>query len=116
MHFCRLYFKPHVKCDSVDNNMAQIFNGSIMEARYLPLVSMLREIFKAIMKRVAQRKSWATKLEDSICHTIILKLENLKDRARYWQASRVENGFYGVEHSTESFVVNLNQGSCSCKG
>ena len=51
---CRSYFKTYAKCDSVDNNMAKIFNGSILEGRYLPIVSMLREIFKAIMKKVAQ--------------------------------------------------------------
>ena len=49
-YFCRLYFSTHAKCDSVDNNMAEIFNGSIVEARYLPIVSMLREIFKTVMK------------------------------------------------------------------
>jgi len=56
-YFYRLYFSTYAKCDSVDNNMAEIFNGSIVEVRYLPIVSMLKEIFKTIMKRVAQRKS-----------------------------------------------------------
>ena len=83
-YFCRLYFKPHLRCDSVDNNMAEIFNGSIVKARYLPIVSMFREIFKDVMKRLAKRKSWAAKVEDSICPMIIIKLEKLKDRARYW--------------------------------
>jgi len=63
-YFCRLYFKPHAKCDPIDNNMAEIFNGSIVKARYVPKVSMLREIFKVVMKRVAQRKRWAVKIDD----------------------------------------------------
>ena len=33
-HFCRLYFK-HMQSDSVNNNMAEIFNDFIMDARYL---------------------------------------------------------------------------------
>ena len=66
--------------------MAEIFNGSIVEARYLPTMSMLREIFKAILNRVVQRKSGPAKLEDSICPRIIIKLEKLKDTTRYWQA------------------------------
>ena len=53
-HFYRLYFKAHAKYDLVDNNMAEIFNGFIVEARYLHIVSMLREIFKVVIKRVAQ--------------------------------------------------------------
>jgi len=28
-HFCRLYFKPLIKCDSVDNNMGEILMGSL---------------------------------------------------------------------------------------
>jgi len=60
-YFCRLYVNTHAKCDSVDNNMVEIFNGSNVKAKYLPIVSMLREIFKTILKRVAQRKSWVAK-------------------------------------------------------
>ena len=82
-HFCILYFKTHARCDLVDNNMAEIFNRSTVEVRCLPIVSMLREIFKVIMKRVAQRKSWTAKLEDSICPRIVIKLEKLKDMKRY---------------------------------
>jgi len=64
--------------------MTKIFNDFIVKARYLPIVSMLGEIFKLVMKRVAQRKSWLAKLEDSICHMTIVKLEKLEDKARYW--------------------------------
>jgi len=51
-----MYFKPHVKCDSVDNNMAESFNAFIMDATYVPIVSMLKEIFKQVMKRIASKK------------------------------------------------------------
>jgi len=62
--------------------MSEIFNGSIVKARYLPIVSILEEIFKTVMKRVAQRKSWVAKLEDSICPRIMIKLDKYKDMAR----------------------------------
>ena len=64
------------------------------------------------MKRDAQRKSWVVKLEGSICPRIMIKLGKYKEKARYWAG----NGFYSVEHGAESFIVNLNQGSCTCKG
>ena len=44
-YFCRLYFSTHAKCESIDSNIAEIFNGSIVKAKYLPVVSMLKEIF-----------------------------------------------------------------------
>ena len=55
-HCCRMYFRSHVKCDSVDNNMADIFNAFIMDARYMPIVSMLKTMFHSIMKRITVKK------------------------------------------------------------
>jgi len=46
----------------------------------------------------------------------MVKLDKYKDIARYWQATRAGNGFYSLEHGTESYVVDLNEGSCTCKG
>jgi len=51
-HFYRLYFKTHAKYDLADTDMAKIFSGSIVEARYLCIASMPKEIFKVAMKRV----------------------------------------------------------------
>ena len=61
-HFCRFFFKATAKCDSVDNNMAEIFNGSIIEARFRPIITMLEDIFESIMARVASRKTIAQSL------------------------------------------------------
>jgi len=44
------------------------------------------------MERVAQRKSWAAKLEDAICPRIIIKLEKLKEKAGHYQALGASNG------------------------
>lgn len=56
-HLCKLYFKTYVECDSIDNNMAEMLNGVIIEARFKPIVSMLEEIHEAIMKRLAVFKT-----------------------------------------------------------
>ena len=37
----------------------------------------------------------------------MIKLDKYKDMARYWQATRVGNGFYTVEPETESFCGQL---------
>ena len=54
-HFCRLFFKPYAKCDSVNNNMAKIFNAFIIEERFKPIWTILDEIFKKVMSRVLLR-------------------------------------------------------------
>ena len=48
-HFSRQHFSTNAKCDSVDNNMSEIFNGTIIEVRFKPIVSMLKEIYNKFM-------------------------------------------------------------------
>ena len=39
--FCKAFILPISKCDSVDNNMAETFNGWICRARTLHIIDML---------------------------------------------------------------------------
>jgi len=50
------------KYNSMDNNMSEIFNGTIIEAKFKPIVSMLKQIYNKIMKRVAVMKEWVAGL------------------------------------------------------
>ncbi|KAK8614785.1 hypothetical protein V6N13_068576 [Hibiscus sabdariffa] len=43
-HWSKAYFKATSKCDVVDNNMAEAFNGWIVEARAKPIINMLEQI------------------------------------------------------------------------
>ena len=43
-HWSRAWFKIGSNCDSVDNNMCEIFNKWIVEARFFPIVTMLRQL------------------------------------------------------------------------
>ena len=58
-HFCRVFFKEYARCDSVDNNMAEIFNAFIIEHRFKPIVTMLEDIFPSIIRKVASKKKIA---------------------------------------------------------
>lgn len=42
--FCRAYLKTMSKCDVIVNNLAETFNGFILEARSKPLIYMLEDI------------------------------------------------------------------------
>ena len=78
-HFCRFFFKATVKCDSIDNNMAKMFNGSTVEARFKPIITMLEDIFEFIMTRVASRRLWLK------VHSRIYGLQFLKS----WRRLRI---------------------------
>ena len=79
-YFCRVFFKEYVKCDSVDNNMVEIFNAFIIEHRFKPIVTMLEDIFRIIMTRVASKKKIAYHLDLSICPIILKKIEMEKNQ------------------------------------
>jgi len=113
-HFCRLFFKSYAKCDSVDNNMAEIFNAFIIEERFMPIWTMLDAIFKKVMTRVASRKQMSDHLQQDICPVILKKLEKAKDLCRQWHASRGGNGMYSVTYGSVGFVVDMVGKTCTC--
>jgi len=114
-HFCRLFFQAYAKCDSVDNNMDEIFNAFILVERFMPIWTMLDTIFKKVMTRVAFRKQMADHLHQDICPMILKKLEKAKDLCRWWHTSRGGNGMYSVTHGSQGFVVDMLAKTCTCK-
>ena len=62
-HWSRAFFRLGSNCDSVDNNMCESFNNSIMDARFYPVISMNEAIRKKVMVRIQEAKTRTT----SIC-------------------------------------------------
>ena len=48
-HWARAFFPLGSMCDSVDNNLCESFNNSIIEARLYPCISMLEKVKQNIM-------------------------------------------------------------------
>lgn len=49
---CKAYFKEHIKCDIVENNMCETFNSWILVARHKSIITMLEKIRHKIMDRM----------------------------------------------------------------
>ena len=71
MHFYRVSLKQYAKCDSINNNVTEIFNAFIIEYRFKPMLTMLEDIFRSIMTTVTLKKRIAYRLDLSICPTIL---------------------------------------------
>uniref|UniRef100_A0A7C9E3S3 SWIM-type domain-containing protein n=1 Tax=Opuntia streptacantha TaxID=393608 RepID=A0A7C9E3S3_OPUST len=93
--------------------MAVIFNAFIIEERFKPIWTMLDEIFKKVMSRVASKKQIADHLQQDICLVILKKLEKAKDICRWWQVSRAGCGMYSVNNESDSFVVDIVAKTCN---
>lgn len=60
--WCRSFFRTSIKCDVVDNNLLEEFNGTIVNARSNPIVPMLEDIRVAMMKRIAEKRMLVEKV------------------------------------------------------
>ena len=56
-HFCILFFKSVAGYSSMGSNIAEIFNGNIIEVRYKPTVIILKEMYNSIITRILARKN-----------------------------------------------------------
>ncbi len=41
--WCKIYYSPSIKCDSVDNNSCEAFNFVFVGSRSKPIITMLEE-------------------------------------------------------------------------
>lgn len=52
----KYFFPTHDKCDIVDNNISETFNGRILQVRCKPIITMLDEIRKHVINRLRENK------------------------------------------------------------
>ncbi|KAK8669479.1 hypothetical protein V6N13_106909 [Hibiscus sabdariffa] len=74
-HWSRAYFTGESKCDAVDNNLAEAFNGWIVDARCHPIISMLEEIRKMVMQRIHVKRTSSSKWKTKIAPSPLQKFE-----------------------------------------
>ena len=56
MYWCKVYFNPDIKCDVVDNNLCEAFNGSLVDARCKSILQLLEDIRMAVMERIVEKR------------------------------------------------------------
>ena len=57
------------------NNHCEVFNSSIKKFRDLPIITMFRELHKAVMTRIQVRRDKVMARETVICPSAMKKLE-----------------------------------------
>ncbi|KAG8364885.1 hypothetical protein BUALT_Bualt18G0045100 [Buddleja alternifolia] len=69
--WCKAHFNTNLKCDMLLNNVCETFNGNILCARELPILSMLEWIMEYLMKRLQENRDRAKhKWKGEICPRI----------------------------------------------
>ncbi|XP_021716628.1 uncharacterized protein LOC110684479 [Chenopodium quinoa] len=114
--WCRAFYTPMSCCDSVDNNMSELFNAYILKWRHKPIISMLKDIRESLMDILHKKRDMIKERDLSLCPRIQQQLEKHKVWARGWNAFW-DGGFcYEVRHGATQtkYVVNLSDRTCSC--
>ncbi|KAL2943357.1 Protein FAR-RED IMPAIRED RESPONSE 1 [Bienertia sinuspersici] len=84
--WCRAFYFPMSCCDSVDNNMSEVFNAYILSSRHKPIITMLEDIREGLMERLHKKRDDIGKKELLLCPRIQQQVEKHKIYARGWNA------------------------------
>ena len=73
--WCQAFFTSLIKCEVIDNNICEVFNGVILEARSKLVISMLEDIRQYVMTRIAVKRDYTSKWKGEYGLNITVKLE-----------------------------------------
>ena len=83
--WCQAFISDMVKCENVDNNLCETFNGVLLEARGKPILSMLEEIRQFMMNRLVVKRDYAMKWKLDCGSNIVAKMEKEINKNVKWR-------------------------------
>ena len=92
----KAFFKNFSKCDMLLNNHSEVFNSYILEAREMPMLSMLENIFDKILRRIVAKNNEAETWQGKICPKIKKKLDKATEWAANCDVMSAGGGLYKV--------------------
>nr|KAJ0194401.1 hypothetical protein LSAT_V11C800437320 [Lactuca sativa] len=115
-HWARSHFSRRALTDSLTNNLCEVFNSKLDEARDKPIITCLEYIREYLTKRIVNVHKVLDKCNGSLSTTATTILENNKT-----EASKMGVLFNGADKYQvtglwmEQYVVNLKERSCTCR-
>ncbi|XP_040242864.2 uncharacterized protein [Aegilops tauschii subsp. strangulata] len=117
LKWMRCMFDPSIKCDYINNNLAESFNGWIKDYKDLPpdeLADTLREL---VMKLHEKRRKIGMKLKGKIIPAIIQQIHNRTRGLKHLKVGKSgvascevrDTSKYNLRH-----VVKTDQSECTC--
>ncbi|CAH9125870.1 unnamed protein product [Cuscuta epithymum] len=113
--FCRAFMKTSIRTDAVTNNMAETFNGYIINARTKHIIYMLEEIRAALMQRLVLKRQEMENGDSIICPRIQSRLELEKGKAAYCDVLPSTCHTFQVNLNLDSLSVDLGAETCTCR-
>lgn len=113
----KAFFSEFPKCDMLLNNHSEVFNSYILQARELPVLSMLETIFYKLMHRNVGKLKECEKWNGTICPKIKKKIDKATEWAKKLDAAHAGKGMFHVKsHEYErTYTVDMPGRRCDCK-
>ncbi|XP_074342088.1 uncharacterized protein LOC141679500 [Apium graveolens] len=113
----KAFFECTTKCVNVDNNMSEVFNGSITIAREKLIIDMLEDIRQALLNRMMKNVPNVLKnAVDLLCPNIRKKLEDNRTQYRFWSVRHNMQKKYEISLEKDiAYIVDMQQYTCSCR-
>ncbi|KAK9077857.1 hypothetical protein SSX86_006195 [Deinandra increscens subsp. villosa] len=112
--FCRCYLVTDSKADVVVNNMAETFNGFIIQSRSKHIINMLEDIRVAIMTRLVNKEREMVNKDFIVCPRVQKKLDKEKAKAYKCNISPSTKVLFQVKELDE-VCVDIEKKTCTCR-
>lgn len=112
--WCRAFFKELPKSDLLLNNTCEVFNKYILDAREMPIRSMLDKINNQLMTRYYNKNLESDEWCGIICPKIRKKLDKQVEMSNNCLAMPVLKGVFQVKGLTGDYLVDINKDECEC--
>ena len=111
----RAYFSGRCKLWAVDNNMVESFNAWILEARYMPIRTMLEFIRKKNMNMLGMKATLCEKLINSFNPTCNENFQINKDITVGCQVLFNGDTCFEIQEGDDTHTVDLDKNTCTCR-
>ncbi|XP_076889362.1 uncharacterized protein LOC143540095 [Bidens hawaiensis] len=113
--FVRCFLKGNTCCDVIVSNMAETFNGTIVEARAMHIIDMLESIRLTTMTRIITKHSEMLAEDVVVCPRIQKKLDRAKKWAHKCAVFPSAYNVFQVKDFADDLAVDLNNRICLCR-
>jgi hypothetical protein len=111
----RAFFSEYPKCDILLNNSCEVFNKYILDAREMPILSMLEKIRGQLMTRYYNKQKELDQMQGSVCPKIRKKVLKNAEYANLCFVLPAGHGIFQVQSRDFQYRVDIIAKTCDCR-
>ena len=117
LKWMRCSFNADIKCDYINNNLAESFNNWIKDYKDLPVDELADTYRELLMKLVYKRRRIGEKLRGKIIPAVIQQIFNRTRGLGHLKVGKSGNGSCEVRDTSKNslrHVVKVDKHECTC--